>query len=312
LAIPEAWKDPTLWPMGAASALMTVGIAGDNKFPGNIENFIRRKAHEAAYIPTAVTTLSYQLASIDLDEWLKTTDRQTIETIQAQSGGDAVGPIQQIAALAEGKLVSWIRGNILIHCLRKLSEEQYDAIKAQDANRDATRFLEALHDSIKSRLATATPGYTVDAPLAKNMDDFVDGASVLLASTLLQATPDARELSATITSLGFKEIDSSSPQTWTQFAILSTAFLCAAAFFTWLIAYLLPDLVFGIASKLIPTLKGLNSYQIHDYFTRITLTAVNTALLYSVIFVVLMYVRERRLNKRKWEEKLGSHIDLII
>jgi hypothetical protein len=97
-----------------------------------------------------------------------------------------------------------------------------------------------------------------------------------------------------------------------QFAILSTAMLCAASFLTWLIAYLLPGLVFGIASRWVHALKGLDRYHIDDYFGRITQTAVNAALLYSVIFVVLMYVRERRLNKRKWEEALGSQIDLIL
>jgi hypothetical protein len=304
IAIPDNWKDSTLWPVGAASVLVTVGLAADNKFPGNIENFFRRKAHEAAYIPTAFDTLSQQIAAFRLAEWWSKTkdDPSSAASIRAMSGAEDDESVARVVQLRDGNMVSWMRGNALLYCLGQLSGEQYGAIKAQDENRDAAKLLAVLHESIKPRVGTwADPSKVkIDAALAKDIESFVDGASVLLASTLLQATPDARELSAAIKGFGFAEIDSTGPQGWRQFATLTVGLLCLTAFAVWMLAFLLSDSKwFGIG-------------EIPNYSGRINQTAASTAIVYCVAFLVLMYLRERRMNRKHWDERLGSQVEIIL
>jgi hypothetical protein len=303
ISIPENWKDSTLWPVGAASALVTVGLAADSRFPGNIENFFRRKAHEAAYIPTAFATLSNQLASFRLAEWWGTAkdDPDTSYSIRAMSGAQNNDSVFRAVQLREGNMVSWIRGNVLLNCLDQLSGEQYGPIKGQDENRDAAKLLAVLHESIKNRLGgvwTDPSTVKIDAALAKDIESFIDGASVLLASTLLQATPDARDLSAAIKEFGFAEIDSTNPQPWMQFATLGVGLLCAATFMAWMAAFLLSEL---------PWIEAIQNYS-----ARINQTAASTAIVYSVSFVVLMYARERRIARKQWDERLGSQVDIIL
>jgi hypothetical protein len=304
ISIPENWKDSTLWPVGAASVLVTVGLAADNRFPGNIENFFRRKAHEAAYIPTAFATLSQQIAAFRLAEWWSKTqeDSKSPASIRAMTGAEDDDSISRVVQLREGNMVSWIRGNALLHCLGQLSGEQYGAIKAQDENMDAAKLLAVLHESIKTRVGTwSDPAKVkIDAALAKDIESFIDGASVLLASTLLQATPDARELSAAIKGFGFAEIDSTGPQSWAQFATLTLGLICAAAFVVWIVAFSFSDS------------KWAKVDEISNYSTRISGTATSTAIVYCVAFLVLMYVRERRMNRKHWDERLGSHVDIIL
>jgi hypothetical protein len=312
LAIPQNWKDTTLWPIGAASTLMTLGIARDSEFPGNIENYFRRKAHEAAYIPTAVSTLSHQLASFDLGGWLEIwkDDKKVLDAVQTLSGSENIMSVFDAAKLGEGKLVSWIRGNVLLHCLGHLSGSRYDAIKAQDENKDAVKFVTVLQGSIRSRL---TPSLNLsnlpdDAALSKDLESFIEGSSALLASTLLQAMPEARDLSETITTLGFKEIDSAGSQTWTEFATLGTALLLGAAIIVWVLAYFSYDIIFNVLSRVAD--KG-DKPPFSAFTKAITIMAASTAIVYIVAFVVLMYLREKRLNGKKWEEKLGSQIYII-
>src|ERR1043166_3655497 len=302
VSIPENWKDSTLWPIGAASALVTVGIAADNRFPGNIENFFRRKAHEAAYIPRAFTTLSYQLASFRLAEWWGKIKESTdgLASIRSMIGGEDDDSVSRVIELREGNMVSWLRGNALLHCLGQLSGEQYGAVKAQEENRNAAKLLAVLQESIRTRIGpwTDPSKVKIDAALANDLETFIDGASVLLASTLLQATPDAREVSATIKEFGFTEIDSTGPQTWMQFATFAVGLLCVATFVVWIAAFLLSEV------QLIEDIK--------NYSGRINQTAAGTVIVYSVAFFVLMYAGERRISHKQWDERLGSQVDMIL
>jgi hypothetical protein len=306
-------KDPTLWPIAVATGLTTIGIAKDTRFPGNIENFIRRKAHEAAYIPTAVTTLSGQLELFDLAGWLKTkaSDQETIDAVQAESGGGRIGSISAAARPGEGKRASWIRGNVLFHCLKHLSGDRYGVIKSQDENKDAEKFLTALRDSIRSRLRTNSnwSNDNIDASLGKDIDSFADGASVLLAATLLQATPDARDLSTTLMKLGFKEVDSANPQSWAQFATIATGSVLVVPIIVSTLTFLFSSSMLHYGSIVFGSLSGIKSHHIPDHVLLIQMAA-STAIVYSTAFLVLMYVREKRLQQGRWEEKLGGQMDL--
>src|SRR5262245_49499220 len=60
VTLPDFVKNTELWPLGAASAITLSGAVGDEKLAGRLEAYFRRKAHEAAFIPTAVTKLAQQ------------------------------------------------------------------------------------------------------------------------------------------------------------------------------------------------------------------------------------------------------------
>jgi hypothetical protein len=310
LPVAEYLKDPSIWPIGVASAVTAAGAVSDNKFPGNIEGLIRRKAHEAAYIPTAVTTLAYQLRSLSLTDWLDRASPSDLQTVQLRVGDGPALALQEIAKLEEGKLVSWARANILFLCYQQLEVAKYGPFKAQDESRQGEEYLVGLHASVRSRLASVDlSNLSLDDALSKQVDGLFEGASVLLASTLLQATPDARELSSTIFALDFKDIDAAGRQTWQQYATFVMSVICVVCAVFGVVFYLFPAIIFGIGSAIFPSLKGLELNHIQNYTARITQPGLSSAVLYISMFCIMVYVRERRLSNKKWEEKLGTYVD---
>jgi hypothetical protein len=310
LPVAEYLKDPSIWPIGVASAVTAAGAVSDDQFPGNVEGLIRRKAHEAAYIPTAVTTLAFQLRSLSLMDWLDRASPKDLHTVQTRTGDVPALDLHEIAKLEEGKLVSWARANILFLCFQQLDVAKYGPFKAQDESREVEEYLVGLHASVSNRLSSIDPSNpSVDDALSKQIDAFFEGGSVLLASTLLQATPDARELSSTIFSLGFKDIDAAAPQTWQQYATFVMSVICVVCAVLGVVFYLFPTIVFGIGSTIFPSLKGLDLNQVPNYTARITQPGLSSAILYVSMFVIMVYLRERRLSTKKWEEKLGTYVD---
>lgn len=311
VAAASGFTSPELWPMGAATTLAVTGAVADDKFPGLIEGYFRRKAHEAAFIPTAVKTLSTQLATFNLGDWLRRLDQEQRDHIQALVGGSDVCPLDQVAHLAEGKLVSWVRGNALLYCFTELSGERYGAIKEQEENREALRLLSALRTPIAARLPNFAAGSSenvIEAALAKDIDSFLQDASILLAATLLQAAPNARQLAATINTLGFDDVDSTGRQTWFELGLFVVSIMSIAIAMAWLLADQFTDQFLELARFFRATSTTLSEQDVGDLPLRLSRTAITTIVTYSIMLVVFMYVREHWLAKTRWEEKLGTYI----
>jgi hypothetical protein len=297
--------EPALWPMSAAVILAAAGAMGDERFPGNIEGFFRRKSHEMAFIPTAVKKLSTQLTSFKLINWYNATDANVRRRIENESGGVSVCPLSQVAQLTEGNLVSWARGNILLYQLKALSGSTYDQIKGQDENKRALQNLSILRTSVLSRLPKFEQDNSnkdIDSSLSGDIDSFIQGTATLLAATLLQAAPNERDLSEQISAFGLLDIDSDPSQDWAQFVRFVAVAAAACTFVVWVFI--------NIAITMFPKIfeTGITG-SIND---RVNPTIVGVGLLYVVSTFILMYSRETRLTKRRWEEGIGTYFDFAI
>jgi hypothetical protein len=309
----EFLQDEKLWPIAVASALTVAGAARDDRFPGNVEGLIRRKAHEAAYIPTAVTALAYQLRSFSLADWLQRSPAKELHKFQSRIGEFPGLSLKDVAKLEEGKVVSWVRANILFLHFQQLDAEKYGRIKAQDETREAEQYLVGLHASARSRLSSVDfSNLSLEDALSKDIDAFFEGASVLLAATVLQAAPDARALSSALSFLDFKDTDAVGRQAWQQYATFEVAVISLTCAALAVFMYLFPSLVLRLGSLVFTDLKNLDLMQDHGYRGRIIETAVSAVVLYVTMFLVMLYVREKRLTGKRWEEKLGTYVEFSL
>ena len=168
-----------LWPIASATAVTLLGAMGDKNLFGRLETALRSIAHESAYIPDAVISLSNVLNG-----------NFAITTQMAQQLG-VTNPalLAQIAESQNGSIQTWLRAEYLISRLELLRNDiDFQQLLNRPEDVRAFNFLneerQSLADRVRQRLDENH--VDVDEPLRKKVENFRTAVSVFLASMLWQ------------------------------------------------------------------------------------------------------------------------------
>jgi hypothetical protein len=168
-----------LWPIAAATAVTLIGVMGDKNLFGRIETALRSIAHESAYIPDAVISLSSALNG-----------NFTITTQMAQQLGEAnPAVLAQIAESQNGSIQTWLRAKFLFSRLELLRDDlEFQQLLNRPEDVRAFNFLNEERQNLADRVAQRLGENHVDLddPLRKKVENFRSAVSVFLASLLWQ------------------------------------------------------------------------------------------------------------------------------
>ncbi|MEH2628341.1 hypothetical protein V1292_006396 [Bradyrhizobium sp. AZCC 1719] len=181
--------DNSVWPLAATSIITLIGSRDDNKYLGRMEGWLRSIAHEAAYIPYAVTNLS-----VALDGSFPLAD----EELRA-AGEFSPATLSLVQDNQEGSRQNWIRAKFLYSRLELLRDrdDQFKPVMRQPENERAFGFVRDQRDALAKELDRGDP----DEGTARKIDAFKNALAVFLASILWRACENETAVNAKLRSL---------------------------------------------------------------------------------------------------------------
>jgi len=209
-----------LWPIAAATAVTFIGASGDKNILGRIETALRSIAHQSAYIPEAVVSLSGSLNS---------SFAITVEMAQ-QVGETSPAVLTQVADCQDGWIQTWIRAKYLLSRLEQLRHEpEFQQLLSRPENVRSFDFLDEERTTLADRVAQRLKAKQgdPDEPLRKKIENFRSAVSVFLASLLWQGCGSEASIQRKLTKLRLL-IESTDQFSW-NFTVRVLALLAAAA-----------------------------------------------------------------------------------
>lgn len=207
--------DSTIWPLAVTSIITLVG-SGNDKYLGRLEGWLRSIAHEAAYIPSAVTNLSAALnGSFPLtDDELRDAGELTPE-MQAL-----------IRENQEGSRQNWIRAKFLYSRLEQLRDrdDQFKQLMKQPENERAFDFVSERRDA----LTTEVNRNDRDETVIRKIDTFKNAIAVFLASILWRGCDTESAVRAKLSGLKLN-VNTPGPQSLASFMFHLSVFLGGTA-----------------------------------------------------------------------------------
>jgi hypothetical protein len=181
--------DNSVWPLAATSVITLIGSRGDNKYLGRMEGWLRSIAHEAAYIPYAVTNLS-----VALDGSFPLAD----EELRA-AGEFSPAMLNLVQDSQEGSRQNWIRAKFLYSRLELLRDrdDQFKLVMRQPENERAFSFVREQRDALAKELDRGDP----DETTTKRIDAFKNALAVFLASILWRGCDNETAVNAKLSGL---------------------------------------------------------------------------------------------------------------
>jgi hypothetical protein len=220
-----------LWPIAAATAVTLLGAMGDKNLFGRIETAARSVAHESAYIPYAVTSLSRALnGSFAI----------SIQMAQ-QVGETSPALLAQITESQDGSIQTWIRSKYLYSRLELLrNDAEFQQLLNRPEHVRAFNFLNEERQNLADRVAQrlGEKHADLDEPLRKKVENFRSAVSVFLASLLWQGCGTDFSIQRKLTRLELLIAPADRNFLW-NFIVRVMASLGAAAVLTFLALYLI-------------------------------------------------------------------------
>ncbi|UQR60706.1 hypothetical protein LRP30_27365 [Bradyrhizobium sp. C-145] len=261
--------DNSVWPLAATSIITLIGSRDDDKYLGRMEGWLRSIAHEAAYIPYAVTNLA-----VALDGSFPLADEELRAAGEFSPATQALIEDNQ-----EGSRQNWLRAKFLYSRLELLRDrdDQFKPVMRQPENERAFGFVRDQRDVLAKELDRGDPGE--DA--ARKIDAFKNALAVFLASILWRACENETAVNAKLRSLKLN---------------VSTPAPRSPATFIFHLAFYLG----GVASVFLIALK-IRSMQFHDESAQQKwhLTLAFFVFLLTAFFVTRW--REKRLASGDWK-----------
>jgi hypothetical protein len=273
-----------LWPIAAATAVTFIGASGDKNILGRIETALRSIAHQSAYIPDAVVSLSSALnGSFAI----------TVEMAQ-QVGESSPAVLTQVAECQDGWIQTWIRAKYLFSRLEQLRHEpEFQQLLNHPENVRSFDFLDEERKTLTERVAQRLKAKQgdPDEPLRKKIENFRSAVSVFLASLLWQGCGSEISIQRKLTRLKLL-VESTDHFSW-NFTVRVLASLAAAA----ALAYVV---------------WGLFDWEWKEYLTEYSWHLTNAVLVFFMTALFTIKRRERRLSngtkERAFDAALGSAI----
>jgi hypothetical protein len=266
----DGGMDSTVWPLAATSIITLIG-SGNDKYLGRLEGWLRSIAHEAAYIPSAVTNLSSALdGSFPLTEdELRAAGELTPETRTL------------IQESQEGSRQNWIRAKFLYSRLEQLRDrdDQFRQLMKQPENERAFNFVTDQRDA----LTTEVNRDDRDETVIRKIDAFKNALAVFLASILWRGSDTESAVRAKLSGLKLN-VNTPGPQSLATFMFHLCVFLGGTA------------LVFKFALQ-------IRKMQFHDASVNLQwhLTLAFLVSLLTAFFVTRW--REKQLAAGEWKYK---------
>jgi len=205
--------DSSIWPLAATSIITLIG-SGNDKYLGRLEGWLRSIAHEAAYIPYAVTNLS---GSLDGNFPL------TEEELRA-AGEWSPETRTLIQDSQEGSRQNWIRAKFLYSRLEQLRDrdDQFRQLMRQPENERAFSFVAEQRDA----LAAEVNRNASDEAVTRKIDAFKNALAVFLASILWRGCNTESAIRSKLSSLKLN-VSTSEPRSSATF--MFHLFICLGA-----------------------------------------------------------------------------------
>jgi hypothetical protein len=186
---PDASVDGSVWPLAATSIITLIGSRDDNKYLGRMEGWLRSIAHEAAYIPYAVTNLA-----VALDGSFRLTD----EELRA-AGELTPTTLDLVKDSQEGSRQNWIRAKFLYSRLELLRDrdDQFKFLMRQPENERAFSFVREQRDALAKELDQGDP----DETTTKKIDALKNALAVFLASILWRGCDNETAINVKLSAL---------------------------------------------------------------------------------------------------------------
>ena len=217
--LPGSWADKidnSSWPLAATSIITLIGSRDDSKYLGRMEGWLRSLAHEAAYIPYAVTDLSVALdGSFPLED----------EELRA-AGEFSPAMLSLVQDSQEGSRQNWIRAKFLYSRLELLRDrdDQFKLVMRQPENERAFGFVRDQRDALAKEMNRGDP----DEVTTRKIDTFKNALAVFLASILWRACENETAINAKLRSLKLN-VSTPAPRSPATFMFHLMFYLGAAA-----------------------------------------------------------------------------------
>ncbi|TWB01963.1 hypothetical protein [Bradyrhizobium stylosanthis] len=181
--------DNSVWPLAATSIITLIGSRDDDKYLGRMEGWLRSIAHEAAYIPYAVTNLA-----VALDGSFPLTDEELRAAGELSPATQAL-----IEESQEGSRQNWIRAKFLYSRLELLRDrdDQFKPVMRQPENERAFGFVREQREALTKELDRGDLGEDV----SRKIDAFKNALAVFLASILWRACENETAVNAKLRSI---------------------------------------------------------------------------------------------------------------
>ncbi|MBM3530602.1 MAG: hypothetical protein FJX62_21170, partial [Alphaproteobacteria bacterium] len=312
-----------LWPVAAATFLISTGASSDSSILGKIEFYVRQYAHKSAYIPRTVRDLARYMRDMDVLAWLnelqRGEDRDDRRLRLSQYAGNAA--VQELEAKKEqagGELTRWIRANALFLILQDMFDKSIDTTDGRldeltdlPANKEILASLKGAHDGLYEKVVGSDKNFL---PGKGEVARFAKDVSLLLAVLLSQSARNQTELDDQIRRLGivgrqFRQTDSSTFLTAVTVALfLGVVFASVFLFVTQIFGLLQPyfDLSGIGASRDLSDLS--RAVDIYPWLALM----INASLSYLIAFRVLVYCRDDAMESREWVENIASRCRVIL
>jgi|SRR6267378_2969435 hypothetical protein len=310
-----------IWPVAAATFLVSTGALKDNSLLGRIELSIRQYAHKTAYIPTAVNELAFSLRDHRVNLWLiqnpyidedKFAERKA--AFARLVGGETVKKFEENPG-QEGEFTAWLRANILFFSLQQIfskgpgiSSPRLDNLTDQQENIDIferlknkQKTLVAQFSILKNQDGKNQEGSDLDQVHAE-VQRFARETSLTIAVLLSRSAKNASELTRLLTQLGFPDVYARNRADHFVYIFLVNIFI----FFGVVLASLLL-----VAPVVTPTLFKFVNWTNQDLAQGFVIV-ITSFLIYLVMFRVLDYSRDKLLERQEWQESLVSHAKTVL
>jgi hypothetical protein len=314
--------DLQIWPMAAATFLISTAAAGDNTMLGRIELFIRQYAHRSAYIPSAVSNLAFSLRHLAISQWLIANPYLTTEQIKLRQralanmiGDTRVTEIMQQPD-DELDLAIWVRANILFYTVTQIFNKQHelsntrlDYLTDLPENRKIFDNLRSTQEDLRRRFDAVTLDATSDADkLFSDIRRFSKDTAITIAVLLSQAARNSAELVDRLDQFGFQGVQLPDRADHFGYLVLVYAFIASGLI-------VLAFALYGLQPHFKPggaVLDGVSAiFDSTDYRTGLATLCIG-CLVYLVVFRVTDYSRDRALDSMEWTEGLGGYVRVVL
>jgi hypothetical protein len=232
-----------IWPVAAATFLISTGVARDNSLIGRIELYIRQYAHKTAYIPNAVSDLAFSLRGLNLGSWLIKDP-----FMDGAAFADRKGAITSLIGEKwikkfeknpeqEGELTAWLRANVLFFTLQQIfakrlsiSNPRLEDLTEFQENKDTFERLQNTQKNLVSRLASSEdPSCNGLEHMYLDIQRFGREASLMIAVLMSQTARNANDLAQRVGQLGFQGIDANDRSDHVGYTVIVNLFIGIAA-----------------------------------------------------------------------------------
>ena len=309
------------------SSLSASPLPATISFQELIEHYFRRKAHEAALIPGAVSQLSDQFKTVQIAKWEAWFNDKKVDSsvVAWRSELEKLIGFRLTNSIDHDQIKQmWARGNILLSSVKRSMSANYATLLMQPANSAAIKYMEELRKSIASRLGAETvqagkqEPKVEDTQLLDDLEKFENGAAILLGSILFQASQNRAEILEKLERLGMGDVEYFEFTSADEYTVVVLISLVATALVVWMLLFFTESygvaVAHWIANLSRGSLEGSKSTIVNmtEITSRLQFSAINAFIIYAVAFIFAASWRNSSLKERGWSDTFAFRLKYAL